>query len=363
MKTKIDIQSEVTNAIIDNNFNGMFEVAMRVGKTKILIDALKSFNKNKILWITDSEDQRDNAIPSEFRKWGGNLSKVKVMCYGSTKKINEKYDLIILDECQKLTDASLRNIIGHYDHLLACSGTIPNKRSKLELYKSLGLKMIYTLSVDQAVEYQIIAPYRIIVWTHTLDSVNKNIKIEYKNKYTNKISTFYNTELQRYQYLSERISVLKDTGRDTFFMNIRRMNFIGHLPTKERMVLEYLYENQDKKILIFCSDIKQAERITPLSYHSKTDDACLNAFLRNEINHLSVVRMVDTGKTFPHIDEVIILLTNSSNVQTVQRIGRSLMYRDNYVAKIILLCAVDTVEKTWIEKALEKLDNSKITYI
>lgn len=355
------IQAEVTKAIIVNNYNGIVIAAMRSGKSKMIIDALKQF-KGSVLWITDKVRLRDVDIPREFVLWGGNIANVDIICYSSTNKIDKVYDLIILDECQRITINNYNHIRDKYVNILACTGTMPVRKSKLDIYKALNLNIIYELTVDEAVAAKIVAPYEIQIWNHKLNRVDKNVKISYK-AHDGKQKEFYTTEFARYDYLTNRIEYTKRMGRNTKFLNLNRMRFIGKLPTKEEITSNYLAQNQHKRILVFCSDIDQATRITPLSYHSKTDDSCLSAFVAGTINHLSVVNMVDTGMTFRNIDEIFIITSNSSNIQTVQRIGRSLMYKPDYIAKIIILCAEETVEKIWIKKALEDLDHANVQEI
>jgi superfamily II DNA or RNA helicase len=362
MISRNEIQKEATNKIIENNFRGIVIAAMRSGKTKMIIDALKSF-KGSVLWVTDKQKLRDIDIPNEIKQWGdGYKFDIKIICYNSIPKSNpEKYDLVILDECQRLTHKGLHHLLKN-KRILACTGTFPNNYEKKELFKTLRLNIIYELSVDDAVDSGVIAPYEITIMYHKLDSISKNVEVKYKDS-MGVDKSFYTTESERYKYITRRIGLLIDSGQPTKFHAINRMRFIGNCRSKERLALKILAENENKKILIFCSNIKQAEKITPLSYHSKTDDACLKAFMDDKINHLSVVDMVDTGVTFPKIDIILILTSNSSNVKTVQRIGRSLMYIENFIAQIVILCASDTVEKSWLEKALADLNNKNINIV
>ena len=92
------IQSEATQAIINNNYQGVVNVSMRVGKTKIVIDSLKKCPHKKILWATTSTKLRDVDIPNEFIKWKAKtiFKKVDIVCWQSLHKQHKKYDLIIL---------------------------------------------------------------------------------------------------------------------------------------------------------------------------------------------------------------------------------------------------------------------------
>lgn len=359
--TKEELQKEITKTIVDNNYNGMFIAAMRSGKSKMIIDALKLF-KGSVLWVVAKSKARDEDLPLEFKKWKlpkKIVKNIEIICYQSLKKIDRVYDLIILDEVQKLTQSNYNSIKDKYNNLLACTGTKPNKRSKNELYDKLSLKNIYTLSVDDAVDNDIISKYSIDIWRHKLNSIDNNIEVKYKRG--TKEYSFFTTEAKRYSFLSSRIAEQSDLGRDTKFLKLWRMRFIGSLKTKEDIVTDYLVNNQDKRILIFCTSIDQADKIA-LSYHSKSDDSCYKAFQNKQINHLAVVNLADDSVTFHDLDEILLISSNSSNVQSVQRIGRSLLYKKDYVAKIIILCAVDTIETTWINLALSDLNPENINY-
>lgn len=359
MQAKEKIQREATQAIINNNYNGLLISAMRTGKTKIIIDAIRSY-VGSILWITDKAKLRDEAIPLEIEKWNLNR-KIDIICYNSIKNINKKYDLIILDECQRLSESNYGVIKDKFNDLLACTGTKPNNYKKLELYEKLELKEIFNLSVDEASSNKIIADYDIDIHYHNLDSKNKNIKVEYKDKKTKENKVFYTTELARYNYISLRIE--ESNAADNKFLRLNRMRFIGTLPSKEYQVSKYLSENLHKKIIIFCITQDQADRLCYNSYHSKSNQDVLDHFKNNLINHISVVNKIDTGETFTDIDEIILVTSNSSNIQSVQRIGRSLMFREGYKAKIKIFCTKDTVEEQWIYKALVDLSNTKINKI
>jgi len=357
-------QREATQAIIDNNFNGELLIAMRVGKTKIIIDALHKFH-GSVLWITSKAKLRDEDIPAEFYKWyGGIREDTEIICYRSTGSINKVYDLIILDEYQHVTLRDYNNLKGKFKNLLACSGTKPNKYDKLKIYNDLGLKVIYELPLEEAIDLNIVADFEVEIWKTELNNKDKNVKVEYLDRKVKPPikKVFYTTELERYKYISRSIAEFKEVGKDSFFLNLRRLKYLGLLKSKEDIVHEFLVNNQDKKVLVFCVDILQAERITPLSYHSKTDDACLKAFLDDDITHLSVCNMVDDGRTFPHIDIILIIGSNSSNVQIIQRIGRSLMYKKDFKAKVIALCAENTIEETWLNRALSGINPDKIIF-
>lgn len=359
---KEQIQKQASQAIRDNNFNGILLASMRSGKTKMIIDSLSTF-KGSILWVVDKTKARDEQVPSELKKWKLNSTVVKnidLICYQSLKNLGRVYDLIILDEVQTLSEANYNQIVGKYINLLACTGTLPNNRNKLKLYDKLGLKIIYSLSVDDAVINKIVSKYHIEIWNHKLNSSDKNVEITYTTKDKVK-KNFFTTELERYNYISNRIDELS-AYQDTKFLKINRLRYIGALKTKENIVSDYLVNNQNKRVLIFCSSKEQADRLS-LSYHSGTNEDCLNAFMNKQINHLAVVKMLNTSWTIHDLDTILILSSNSSKVESVQRIGRSLMFKKNHIAQIIMLCAYETVEKGWIEAALTDLDKSNINYV
>ena len=99
------IQSDAVKSIIDNNYQGIIDVAPRVGKSKIAIDSIKKLKKQKIL-ITAPYNSILDSWQEEFRKWKvAKTKRPEVINQRSLEKVDiSKYDLIISDEIHTLSD-------------------------------------------------------------------------------------------------------------------------------------------------------------------------------------------------------------------------------------------------------------------
>ena len=80
------------------------------------------------------------------------------------------------------------------------SGTHPKHKEKLDIYRRLNLSILSEISIDQAVEKGLIAPYKINVVECELDRLNKNVKSG------NSTKVFYQTEQEKYDYLTKLAS-------------------------------------------------------------------------------------------------------------------------------------------------------------
>lgn len=355
-----EIQQEIVDSL-DNPCHGLLNLAPRVGKTKIGIDIIKKEKPKKVLWVTPNTKLRDVDIPKEFKKWKAKtfLNKTDIICYASMASHIGKYDKIILDEYQDLTENNAEPLFNgniKYKTIIGLSGTHPKHKEKLDLYKKLKLEILSSMTIDEAVDKKLIAPYDIIVVECRLESNKKTIKAGNKKK------PFLTTEANHYKYLTRLINI-KLFNRETVpaFFYINRMRFIYNLDSKNEFAKKLLKKLKGRT-LIFSGSIEKAEQMSKYVFHSKTDDKYLNMFKEGEIDELSLVNSGGLGHTFTNVDNLIIVQVNSNKKgDGTQKIARSLVLQEGYKANIYILVAVDTVDESWKDKVLEdfNLDNVK----
>lgn len=364
MDKQTEIQREILKAL-PTPCHGLLNIAPRVGKTRLGIFLIKKHKSKKTLWVTPSTKLRDVDIPEEFKKWKELklLDTVDIVCYPSLKNQKGKYDLIIFDEYQDLTWNAVNSITTgkiKYSNIIGLSGTHPNNKQKQDIYDYLKLPIIYKMTIDEAVDKKIIAPYNINMIACKLDDTKKNAKSGNKN------NVFYTTETQKYDYLTNIINITKANVRsrgNLKFLYLNRARFIYNLPSK----IEYakkLIDSLKGKTLVFSGSIKTAEALSKYTYHSKTNDEDLQAFLNGKIEVLSCVNSGGVGFTFNNIDNLVLVQTNSNNKGTgTQKIARALVKRDSYVANIYILYVKDTVDEDWAIKTLKDFNSSNVKYI
>jgi len=359
---KSKIQKEIVDSL-PTPCHGLINLAPRVGKTKIAIDIIKKEKPKKVLWVTPNTKLRDIDIPEEFKNWRAltHYRKTDIICWASLADHKGKYDLIILDEYQNITENNSEPLFDSsidYNTIIGLSGTHPKHEEKLELYKKLDLEILVELSIDEAVEKKLIAPYKITVVECKLDSRDKYIKAGNKKK------PFLTTEDKHYSYLTRIINAKLFSGQivpQFFYLN--RMRFIYNLKSKNDFAKKFIGKLKGRT-LVFTGGISQAESISQYTYHSKTDDTDLNKFITGKINLLACVNAGGVGFTFRGVDNFVIVQVNSDKKgDATQKIARSLVLQDGYVANIYILCTVDTVDEKWKDKVLEGFNKDSIEHV
>ena len=343
--------------------HGILNLSPRIGKTYITLQLIKRDKPKKILWVTPNAELRDNAIPEEFKKWKmlTYLRKTDVVCWSSLSKVKGSYDTIILDELQCITVANSVNLIKKklkYKNIIGLTGTLAKHLDKLQIMADLKLGVLESISIDEAVEQNLIADYNITVVECELDNTDKYITAG------SATVKFKQTEAEQYSYMSKRINALMNMRRQVpVFMFLNRMRLIYNSKSKH-IVAKQLADKLEGRTLIFTGGIQQAEQISEHYYHSKTDRTKLNMFLKGRINTLACVNSGGVGVTYRDVDNLIICQVDSNKSGgTIQKLARSLVLQEGYKANIYIIVASNTVDVTWKDKALEELNPDKITHI
>ena len=357
------IQKEVLNSLPFNP-HGILLLSPRFGKTKLAISIIKRDKPKKILWVTPNTKLRDEDIPNEFIKWKAKtyLEKTDIICYASLSNISGEYDLIILDEIQFITLDNSNNLLNkklRYKNIIGLTGTLPKDAIKKEILKySLKLPILYYMSIDSAVDNNIVSDYSITTISVPLDSKNKYVKSGNKDK------PFYQTELQSYNYYSKVIEDIKLREMSVpMHLLLKRMRLIYEFKSKQIFAKKFIEELQGRT-LVFTSSIANAEFLSPYVFHSKTNDKALQEFKDKKIKTLACVNSGGVGHTFTEVDNLVIVQCDSNKSgNTLQKLARSLVLQKNYKANIYIIYYRDTVDRDWVNKSLQSLDSSKITDI
>lgn len=362
MKTR----EEITKDLVDSykkNSSIIYCISMRFGKTRLAIELIKKNKPKSILWVTPNAKLRDIDIPNEFKKWKSSnwLKKTNIVCYASLSKVYGDYDMIILDETQNVTNkntANIKNSEIKYKCIIGLTGTLPKNREKNHILSEIGLKNTIEFSVDEAIEHNIVAPYKVYLVGVALDEKNKNIKSGNKEK------TFYQTEYQKYQYLCNRINLLKENGIEvpkSYYL--QRMRFIHNLPSKLRASKQILSKLKGRT-LVFSSNIEQSNNLGIPTFNSKTNDENLKAFYNEEIDVLGLVNSGGVGYTYQNCDNVLLIQADRNTLgNSLQKLARVLVYRENYEAMMIILYAKNTVDEMWVRELINDLNQKNIIWV
>jgi superfamily II DNA or RNA helicase len=350
--------------LLTNPCKSILLLSPRTGKTALAISYIKKHKLKKVLWVTPSVKLRDVDIPDEFVKWKAKtyLSGTTIICYSSLSTVTGDFDLVILDEIQALTPANVEPFFNKSittKSILGLTGTMPKHEEKLQIIKRLGLSVIKEVTIDEAVEGNMVADYKVNVLEVPLNSLDKNIKAGTKAK------PFMTTEYANYAYLSKNVAKMMyhSDKRMLKFAILNRLRFIYNSPTKletAKKLINYL----NCRKLVFTGSIEHAESITKQTYHSKTNQDYLNLFLDEKIDLLACVNAGGTGFTYKNVDHFIIVQADSNKSgNVIQKISRGLLLQPDYVASIWVICLTGTQDENWVKNALESLDQNKIEYI
>lgn len=361
-KEKSEIQSKIV-AALEPRSHGRLLLAPRIGKTKLIIDIIKRDKPMSILWVTLSSKLAEIDIPKEFSFWKAKnyIKKLTTSTWKSLNKIEGFYDLIVFDEEQHATEANLESFWQRrvsYGNIISMTGTSTKHRDKVKLYKRLNLEILYTLSINDAVDIGILSNYKIKVLCLELSK-----KRNYKGG--SKAKPFITSEESQYNYLNrvaETAIYNKDKSATYKIMNRRRM--ILNSPSKTNVAKNLIETLKDSRTLIFASGREQAETLCPFTYHGKTDDKDLNLFIEGKISHIAMVNKGGTGYTYKNIDNLVVVQADSDkNGLTSQKITRTLLSQKNYKATVWLIMLQGTKDEDWVKSTLQSFDETKIEFI
>ena len=180
-----------------------------------------------------------------------------------------------------------------------------------------------------------------------------------------KAKPFKTTEAARYKQLTkalQRATWMKNDGAKFAAMQ-RRTQFLSNLQSKIWLSRDIMKSTMSKgeRTLIFCGSIEQSVELCGENvYNSDTNADKLTAFCDKAISYLGVCQALNEGKNIPEVDQSIIVQGTSKELTLFQRIGRNVRWRENHMAKIILLVAKGTADEKWARSATFNIDKKRI---
>lgn len=382
---------------------GAAGAATGVGKTKPAIDEMMDlwdayiFEKEpryvetgvwispkKIFVAVPTEEMRDINWPAEIQEWYGDngllmwKESVTCVCYQSMHNYKAlDFDLCILDECHHLTQLSARFFNALVD-TMGLSATYPDKERDPDKWFLLHqvCPLVFTYTLDQGVEDEIIAPFDIHIVRIPLDNVHKSIEAGPVKK------RYMTTEAARYNVLSNTIKKMYAIHKvpAAEMLILKRRLFLCNLPSKlkiARLIVDKYCElgptldfaTPPKRSIVFCGSIAQANDLGGPDnvYHSKIKtkkghNSALDDFRSFLIATVFVVNAANEGLNFPGVDQAIIVQGDSNPRTLVQRIGRAIRWREGHRAMIWIMVTPDTQDEEWLNASLKDFDKSNITH-
>lgn len=364
MNKRQEIQAKAREEFMLAGCCGVLQVAQRVGKIKISLDIINELvevnhlpTKANILVAYPDNRIKDSWV-EDMKKWQfEHTALIEFVNYSSLWKYEtDSFDMVIFDEVHATSEnqrESMRLLIDTTDVVLGLSGTI-SVDTEQELM-DLGLKVIYKYSVEDAIDDEIIAPYRIYIHMVELDTVHKEL-----NKKGKMVS-----EKQKYDNYTYVIEQMKREGRDFKFLALHRNRVLQSSRAKQYKTIKLLKQHGDKKTLVFTGLKKVSEALGIPYYHStSTDTTVFDAFKCGDINSLAVVNIGRAGVTFDEL-ECIIINSFTGNEETTEQIIARALNRDKEgkMAEIHIITSSEDAELKKLNKTLSSFKQENISWL
>lgn len=389
-------QVEFANKWLEKR-NGILYLCPRFGKIKTSIHILDKMNEPKALIVYPIETIR-KSWDDDFMKWGYNPLDIDYVSTASLWKLVGQeldYGLIIVDEIHLLSPANIEELKAILEKqevpVLGLSGTISDKTANILNYE-LDLEIVAHYPVETGIKERVVTDYQITVVMTNLDSFTKYLVP------SKRYPKFKITEAERYDYLTDKIEEIKgafkqerllweeryriaspqgqeklletkpDLNKALGLLPIQRMHIfkksLAKLEVTKKLLVRAKTHNQ--RVLVFCGTTEIADSLDIPVFHSKAKDLGVrDSFCAGQGDALATVDMFEAGVTVKPIHVAIINSHDSNPENLAQRISRLTGFEyDNptKVAKVYIVCT-NTIEKAWLDKALEFFDLSKVNYI
>lgn len=356
---KNEIQKRIKKEILDNNFRGIILASMRLGKCRVILEAVKEDSDGliqpDILILYPNIDIK--------KSWEEECDKIDyhpniTYCtFASIEKMREKkFNYIICDESHNLGYENQLPIAGiiskHNKKIIFASGTYSGDTLK-EIQAVTNLKLIVNYPVEEAIKDGIVSDFNIYIHNYILDPIT--------NYEFGKIKKWHTTEKKECNRLSNRI--LNSYGEEKKFAALNRMRFINSSNSLFKAVNTWIKNNKDERFLLFSSDEKTAMKYNLPMFNSKSiNDGVLQQFQREEINQLCLIKKGSVGVTYHNLKNILITAINSNGENLLQQIGRSLL-TDTDDSNIHIFVSTEEFQQNWLKKALQGIEKNKIHYI
>lgn len=275
-----------------------------------------------------------------------------IICYASFRKYSGRELSIWFNECHRLSE--LRSDIGETvtsDRILADSATIPEVVLN-RLYR-LGSFFEYKIDLQEAINLELLPEPSIHVVQIDLDDKAR----------------------KAYDVIEKKIAYWQDramSGEEMYISNMinkygmQRKTFLAEYKTAEaRRILTSL---ESKRTLCYTGSVDQCNKLgghyaINSTKGKKHNLEVLRKFNSYEIDRIYMNKMGREGLNLEGIRAMVMVQLSSGrdeNLEFIQKIGRSLRSTEPEV--YILVCK-DTIDTTYLRRALKDVDKTKIKYL
>lgn len=360
-------QQEAISAWVQNDYQGIFDMATGTGKTRTALAAVRQlyeekeatfcviavplthlieqwehnveneFPEAKLLKASGEYPNWRNKLPEILRSYNnGILKQILVLTTYTTLKSNDFKEMmqyykdkycILADEVHNAKPPKVRSAINQiYEYKLGLSATPVSRwdedssQELLEVFNNI----VYKYSLSDAIRDNWLAPYKYHPITVQLDTD------EFENyaELSKKISRVLNPEGESFKdaadaLLSQRARIIKNAGQKNHVF--------------ENLVSDLKKDHAHQNMLVYCDNQDQIEQIqTILNNNGITTSKVtfkenmqvrkdiFKNFQNNHIDSLVARKCLDEGVDMPSINTAVILASNTDSREYIQRLGRVL---------------------------------------
>jgi superfamily II DNA or RNA helicase len=338
--------------LFDNHRASILELSTGVGKSFQSIN-FQSLMGLPLTYICVAETAHIQNWIDEYIKHGFEhlLERTKIFCYASLRKYkNKSCDLLILDEMPHALSEIRMEILSTIKcaKVIGLSATITDQ-DKINFKSIFGDYGIYTITMEEAIEMEILPKPKVCLIPLKLDNSKKSETIEFKrgrnineihcdylqrntyiyakNKYPTLNLIIHCTQQEKYNYLEANYEKARIYKRSGWLRHggIRK-KFLSDCKTDKLMEITQNLELIEKRFICFCGSIEQAEILGKDNcIHSKKEvKSIIHKFQSKEINSLYAIKMLTEGQNLEGIEAGIIGQLDGTERPFVQRNGRML---------------------------------------
>lgn len=322
---------------------------------------------------------------SEIIKFYGedmlNTKAIDIICIQSAYKIPRYVDLMIVDEVHTALSDKYSNIftIVQRTQTLGLTATIPARDNQLEILNKY-CPVVYSKTLHEVSEQHVVSDYMIYnlevpmnrrdtARYRIFDSQFKRAQMElgilkYRDPVLHKMDVF--SIAKEYYKEKSKEPIVKYSKQYWSSMTMRKW-VCYEAESKIQYVINILKKFPEKKWIIFNKSVKFAEKLketipyASVIYHHKMKDKdrtqVLQDFEDSKYKILIAVDALNAGLNVPDVDAAICVSGVSTELTSVQQLGRIIRKRPDKVAMFINLYSKGTVEENWVKSKTKTFPN------
>lgn len=386
----MDAREEILKDVLAIDKPNMFlELATGTGKSSLAIKKVQQLypEEAKILIVVPRNVLKGN-WKDEIDKWWKDCPlDITYTTYVSFPKHAGKWDCIIFDECQHLTERCMDALNGFaFKNSILLSATVGRNLKSTIKYRFRPIDC-YSIGLRNAIDEGILPDPKVFLIPLHLDN-SKPTESIWKNR-SAKGRLIECSWVERWQYIRQKACPVRiyctqaqyvsdlDSQIDWWKRNFKRtgnpgvknrwlflcgerLKYLSNL--KNDIVYRILKRFKDNRTLTFCGSIEQTEILGRYCINSKNKKSIeyYNSFNEGRIKHITACNILNEGMNLRNCQIGIFANLNNSEIIVNQRVGRILRHKNPI---IIIPYYKGTREEELVEKMLENYNKELITVI